>query len=42
MSSDPSSDGVGSVLLVVHGDLELPVAFYSRQLLPWETRYSAT
>ena len=42
MSSDPSSDGVGSVLLVVRGDLELPVAFYFRQLLPWETRYSAT
>ena len=30
------------MLSVVHGDLELPVAIYSHQLLPWETRYSVT
>ena len=30
------------MLSVVHCDLELPVAFYSRQLLSRETRYSAT
>ena len=31
---DAYSYGVGSVLSVVRGDLELPVAFYSHQLLP--------
>ena len=42
LSCDTSSYGVDSVLSVVRGDLELPVAFYTRQLLPLETRYSAT
>ena len=37
MSCDASSYEVGSVLSVVmHGDLKLLVAFYSRQLLPRE------
>ena len=37
LSRDASSYRVGSVLSVVRGDLELPVAFYTRQLLPRET-----
>ena len=41
-SCDASSYGVGSVLSIERGDLELHVAFYSHQLLPWETRYSET
>ena len=41
-SCDASSYGVSSVLSIERGDLELPVAFYSHQLLPWETRYSET
>ena len=42
LSCDASSYEVGSALSVVRCDLELPVAFYSRQLLSRETRYSAT
>ena len=42
LSCDASSYEVGSVLSVVCGDLDVPVTLYSRQLLPSETRYSAT
>ena len=41
-SCDDSSYGVGSVLSEERSDLEFPVAFYSHQLLPQETRYSET
>ena len=42
LSCESFSYEVGSVLSVVCGDLELPVTLYFRQLLPRETRYSAT
>ncbi len=39
---DASTYGVGGVLCVCRSDVTLPVAFYSRQLCPRESRYSAT
>ncbi len=39
---DASSYGVGGVLCVCRSGNELPVGYYSRQLLDRETRYSAT
>ena len=42
LQTDASIRGLGAVLTVVRDGAEIPVAFYSRQLLPAETRYSAT
>ncbi len=39
---DASTYGVGGVLCVFRSDVTLPVTFYSRQLCPRESRYSAT
>jgi len=40
--TDASGDGVGACLHVVREDVELPVAFYSRQLRGAEKNYSVT
>ena len=42
LHSDASGLGVGATLNVLREGVELPVAFYSRQLQGAETRYSAT
>ena len=42
LQTDVSIRGLGAVLTVVRDGAEIPVAFYSRHLLPAETRYSAT
>ena len=42
LQTDASIRGLGAVLTVVRDGAEIPVAFYSRRLLPAETRYSAT
>ncbi len=42
MYTDASGDGVGACLYVVQDELELPVAFYSRQLRGAEKNYSVT
>ena len=41
LQTDASGVGLGAVLSVVRGEEELPVAFYSRKLLPRERRFSA-
>ena len=42
LQTDASGVGLGAVLSVVRGGVELPVAFYSKKLLPRERRYSAS
>ena len=42
LQTDASGVGLGAVLSVLRGGVELPVAFYSRKLLPRERRYAAT
>ena len=42
LQTDASGVGVGAVLNVVRNKQELPVAFYSRKLLPRERCYAAT
>ena len=42
LQTDTSAGGVGAVLNVVRDDKILPVAFFSKQLLGAEQRYSAT
>ena len=42
LQTDASGVGLGAVLSVVRGEEELPVAFFSRKLLPRERRYSAS
>ena len=42
LQTDASGMGLGAVLSVVRGGVELPVAFYSKKFLPRERRYSAS
>lgn len=42
LQTDASARGIGAVLNVIRDGEELPTAFYSRKLLPAESRYSAT
>ena len=42
LQTDASGVGLGAVLSVVRKGEELPVAFYSKKLLPRERRYSAS
>ena len=42
LQTDASGVGLGAVLSVVRQDVELPVAFFSKKLLPRERRYSAS
>ena len=42
LQTDASGVGVGAVLAVVRGDVEYPVAYYSRKLKPREQHYSAS
>ena len=42
LHTDASSHGIGAVLSVSRDDEEKPVAFFSRKLLPRETKYAAT
>ncbi|KAF7496125.1 Transposon Tf2-6 polyprotein [Sarcoptes scabiei] len=40
--TDASSVGIGAVLKQQHGDTQHPVSYFSRRLLEYQTRYSAT
>ncbi len=40
--TDASGDGIGACLHAVRDDVELPMAFFSRQLRPSEPNYSVT
>ena len=42
LQTDASGVGLGAVLSVLRQDVEYPVAFYSKKLLPRERRYSAS
>ena len=42
LQTDASGVGLGAVLSVLREEKELPVAFFSRKLLPRERRYAAT
>ena len=42
LQTDASQVGLGAVLSVMRDGVQLPVAFYSKKLLPQERRYSAT
>ena len=42
LQTDASGVGLGAVLSVVRDDVEYPVAFYSKKLLPRERKYSAS
>ena len=42
LQTDASGVGLGAVLSVVREDVELPVAYFSKKLLPRERRYSAS
>ena len=42
LQTDASGVGLGAVLSVVRNEVELPVAFFSKKLLPRERRYSAS
>ena len=42
LQTDASAVGIGAVLSVVRDNVEKPVAFFSRKMLPREQRYSAT
>ena len=42
LQTDASGVGLGAVLSVVREDVEYPVAFYSKKLLPRERQYSAS
>ena len=42
LQTDASARGIAGVLSVIRKEEELPVGFFSRQLRPAETRYSAT
>ena len=42
LQTDASGVGLGAVLSVVREDVEYPVAFFSKKLLPRERRYSAS
>ena len=42
LQTDASGIGLGAVLSVVRAGVELPVAFYSKKLLPRERNYSAS
>ncbi len=40
--TDASGEGIGACLHVVRGEMDLPVAFFSRQLRGAEKNYSVT
>ena len=40
ISSDASKNGLGAVILQLHGDVWMPVAYASRAMLDAETRYA--
>ena len=42
LQTDASGVGIGAVLSVLRQDVEYPVAFYSKKLLPRERKYSAS